>query len=189
MSGPAFGVTFDDAALAEDLEHSSAPGRVVGLDARRQFAAHGIEVALLRPCRDGTRLPGCVKTYLPAPPGLGHGLRGAAQRARSAIHALRRVRQTPPPTRRPAQRRPARRPSAREGLNRPANREMAADDTILPNTPVARRRDRASREAGQRAGGGDRRPRPSRVHQIKKPTRAMGPSTADATRSVHVDVR
>ena len=73
MLGPAFGVTFDDAALAQDLAHASAPGRVVALDARRQFAAHGIEVALLRPCRDegrdGTRLPGCVKTYLPAPAG------------------------------------------------------------------------------------------------------------------------
>lgn len=73
MSGRAFGVTFDDAALAEDLAHTSAPGRVVALDARRHFAAHGIEVALLRPChdegRDGTRLPRCVKTYLPAPLG------------------------------------------------------------------------------------------------------------------------
>lgn len=45
----------------------------MALDARRQFAAHGIEAAQLRPCRDegrdGTRLPGCVKTYLPAPAG------------------------------------------------------------------------------------------------------------------------
>lgn len=73
MPGPAFGVTFDDGALAEDLAHSGARGRIVALDARRQFAAHGIAVALLRPCRDegrdGTRLPGCVKTYLPAPVG------------------------------------------------------------------------------------------------------------------------
>jgi len=73
MSGPAFGVTFDDGALAEDLAHASAPGRIVALDVRRKFAAHGIEAALLRPCRDegrdGTRLPGCVKTYLPAPVG------------------------------------------------------------------------------------------------------------------------
>ena len=41
MSRPAFVVTFDDAALAEDLAHTSAPGRVVALDARRQFAADG----------------------------------------------------------------------------------------------------------------------------------------------------
>lgn len=41
MSGAAFGVTFDDAALAEDLAHASAPGRAVALDARRQFAANG----------------------------------------------------------------------------------------------------------------------------------------------------
>jgi len=71
--GPAFGATFDDAALAEDLEHASAPGRAVALDARRQFGAYGVAVALLRPCldegRDGTRLPRCVKTYLPAPAG------------------------------------------------------------------------------------------------------------------------
>ncbi|MGI8592846.1 MAG: hypothetical protein ACR2ML_00465 [Solirubrobacteraceae bacterium] len=71
--GPAFGVTFDDVALAEDLAHASAPGRVVALDARRQFAAHGVPAPLLRPCldegRDGTRLPGCVKTYLPVPAG------------------------------------------------------------------------------------------------------------------------
>jgi hypothetical protein len=71
--GRRFGVTFDDADLAEDLEHASAAGRIVALDARRQFAIHGIPVALLRPCvaeaRDGTRLPGCVKTYLPAPLG------------------------------------------------------------------------------------------------------------------------
>ncbi|MDX6719874.1 MAG: hypothetical protein QOJ63_2128 [Solirubrobacteraceae bacterium] len=52
MSGRGFGVTFDDAALAEDLAHTSAAGRVVALDARRHFAAHGIEVALLRPCHD-----------------------------------------------------------------------------------------------------------------------------------------
>jgi hypothetical protein len=68
MPDAVFGVEFDDAALAEDLTHTSAPGRMVALDARREFAAHGIAVALLRPCRDegrdGTRLPGCVKTYL-----------------------------------------------------------------------------------------------------------------------------
>ncbi len=73
MPGAAFGVTFDDGTLAEDLAHASARGRIVALDARRQLAAHGIAVTLLRPCRDeasdGTRLPGCVKTYLPAPAG------------------------------------------------------------------------------------------------------------------------
>lgn len=71
--GPTFTVTFDDAALAEDLAHTSAPGRAVALHARRQLAAHGIPAARLRPClsegRDGTQLPGCVKTYLPAPAG------------------------------------------------------------------------------------------------------------------------
>lgn len=73
MTSPAFVVTFDDTALADDLAHTSAPGRVVALDARRQFGTHGIAAALLRPCsdegRDGSRLPRCVKTYLPAPIG------------------------------------------------------------------------------------------------------------------------
>jgi hypothetical protein len=59
--------------LARDIEHASAAGRVVALDARRQFAAHGVTAAMLRSClsegRDGTRLPGCVKTCLPAPAG------------------------------------------------------------------------------------------------------------------------
>lgn len=71
--GAAFRVAFDDPGLAEDLAHTSAAGRLVALDARRQIALHGISVALLRPCldegRDGTRLPRCVKTYLPAPAG------------------------------------------------------------------------------------------------------------------------
>lgn len=73
MQGPVFRVTFDDASLAEDLAHASAAGRTVALDARRKLAAHGIARSLLRPCsaegRDGTRLAGCVKTYLPAPAG------------------------------------------------------------------------------------------------------------------------
>jgi hypothetical protein len=89
MARPAFVVTFDDAALAEDLAHASAPGRVVALDARRQFAAHGIEVGVLRPCRDegrdGTRLSGCVKTYLHC---LAFGRRHPLRTGQSSVYEL-----------------------------------------------------------------------------------------------------
>lgn len=60
-------------ALAEHLRHASPSGRQVALDARRSFDRDGIDVAELRPCdpeaRDDTRLPNCVKTYLPVPAG------------------------------------------------------------------------------------------------------------------------
>jgi hypothetical protein len=42
-------------------------------DARSQFERDGIEIKSLRRCdpegRDGTRLPACIKVYLPAPNG------------------------------------------------------------------------------------------------------------------------
>ncbi|CAN5464335.1 hypothetical protein BH20ACT18_BH20ACT18_05710 [soil metagenome] len=64
-----FDVVFDDARLNEDLEHASAAGRSVGHAARRRLVRDGIAASALRPCepeaRDGTRLPGSVKTYLP----------------------------------------------------------------------------------------------------------------------------
>jgi hypothetical protein len=73
MSSPAFVVTFDDAALAEDLAHTSAPGRVVALDARRQFGAPRDRGRSAAACsdegRDRSRLPRCMKTYVPAPIG------------------------------------------------------------------------------------------------------------------------
>jgi hypothetical protein len=71
--GPRFGLRIEEAWLANDLAHASAAARaaieplVVGL---RQY---GVPVGWLRPCeaeaRDGTRLPGCVKLYIPQPAG------------------------------------------------------------------------------------------------------------------------
>lgn len=73
--GPTFTVTFDDAALAEDLAHTSAPGRAVAVDARGQLAANGIPAALLRPClsegRDGTQCPAASRPTCPHPPATG----------------------------------------------------------------------------------------------------------------------
>jgi hypothetical protein len=67
--GATFDVAFDDARLNEDLEHVGAAGRPVGEAAHRRLAREGIAASALRPCdpdgRDGTRLSGCVKTYLP----------------------------------------------------------------------------------------------------------------------------
>ncbi len=73
MSSPAFGVTFDDAALAEDLAHTSAPDG----SSRSTPAASSPPMGSRSPCcalaamRAATEhvCPGCVKTYLPAPVG------------------------------------------------------------------------------------------------------------------------
>ena len=66
---PRFSVRFDEEALAEDLAHASASGREVGERARLE--RDGIAVSELRACaaegRDGTRLAGCVKAYMPRP--------------------------------------------------------------------------------------------------------------------------
>jgi hypothetical protein len=73
-SEPVFPVGFDDDALAEDLEHLPAAAeealRVFRKTAQREG---GIPHSKLMACqaegRDGTRLPGCVKTYIPWPAG------------------------------------------------------------------------------------------------------------------------
>jgi hypothetical protein len=73
-SAPVFPVGFDDDALAEDLEHLPA-GAEVALRSFRKDAQRqgGIPRSRLMACqaegRDGTRLPGCVKTYIPWPDG------------------------------------------------------------------------------------------------------------------------
>jgi hypothetical protein len=71
--GATFRVEFDLAMLAEDSDHSSPKGRGVLRDAIRELGRHGIPTARLKACedsgRDGTSLPGCAKTYLPAPAG------------------------------------------------------------------------------------------------------------------------
>jgi len=74
QSEPVFPVGFDDDALAEDLEHLSAAAK----DALRVFRKlaqreGGIPRSKLKACqaegRDGTKLPGCVQTYIPWPDG------------------------------------------------------------------------------------------------------------------------
>lgn len=73
-SEPVFPVGFDDDALADDLEHLPASAEVAlrafRKDAQRQG---GIPRSRLMACqaegRDGTRLGGCVKTYIPWPGG------------------------------------------------------------------------------------------------------------------------
>jgi hypothetical protein len=71
---PVFPVGFDDDALAEDLGHLPAAAE----EALRQFRKTtrrqgGIPRSQLMACqaegRDGTSLPGCVKTYIPWPSG------------------------------------------------------------------------------------------------------------------------
>jgi hypothetical protein len=67
-----FRVVFS-AALEEDLEHATAAQRAIGRDAAQRLARDGLTKDQLWPCRaeerDGTRLAGCVKTYLPWPAG------------------------------------------------------------------------------------------------------------------------
>ena len=70
---PRFPVRFDDDAFAEDLAYASPAGRRVGQVERTRLEREGIAAADLRACspegRDGTRLGGLVKTYLPPPAG------------------------------------------------------------------------------------------------------------------------
>jgi hypothetical protein len=72
--GPRFRVRFDELAFAEDVVHPTPAGRTAALQARERLEQDGIAVDDLIPClaeaRDATRLPGCVKTYLPPPDGL-----------------------------------------------------------------------------------------------------------------------
>jgi hypothetical protein len=66
-------VRFDEEAFAEDLAHASPAGRAVAERERSRLERDGIAPNELRACepeaRDGTRLPGCATTYLPAPDG------------------------------------------------------------------------------------------------------------------------
>jgi len=74
QSEPVFPVGFDDDALEEDLAHLPASAE----EALRLFHKEvrqlgGIPKSRLKACqaegRDGTRLGGCVKTYIPWPDG------------------------------------------------------------------------------------------------------------------------
>lgn len=72
-SRAAFEVRVDERALAEDLAHASAAGRAAIEEAVGGFRANGVPVSSLKRCeaeaRDGTRLSGCVKAYIPQPAG------------------------------------------------------------------------------------------------------------------------
>lgn len=71
---PVFPVGFDEDALAEDLERLPAGAEIALREFRKELERQGgIPKSKLRACqaegRDGTRLSGCVKTYIPWPDG------------------------------------------------------------------------------------------------------------------------
>jgi hypothetical protein len=63
----------DERAFVEDLGRASEAARSAIEPAVRRLEADGVAVESLRPCeaeaRDGTRLGGCVKHYIPQPDG------------------------------------------------------------------------------------------------------------------------
>ena len=72
MPSGAYPVRVNADALAEDLAHTTPAGQDVG-EALAGELSRGTFTGELRRCdpegRDGTRLGGCVKTYLPPPAG------------------------------------------------------------------------------------------------------------------------
>jgi hypothetical protein len=73
-AGPVMPVFFDEHAIAEDLSHHPPVARnALDLFRREIDRDGGLPVSRLKRCeaegRDGTRLAGCVKTYVPWPTG------------------------------------------------------------------------------------------------------------------------
>lgn len=72
-SGPAFPVHVDERELAEDLGHATEAGRAAIERMIEGLKADGVPTVWLKRCdpeaQDGTRLPGCVKLYIPQPAG------------------------------------------------------------------------------------------------------------------------
>jgi hypothetical protein len=66
-------VIFDDLAFNEDVERASRSGRAIAIATRDAYERDDCSVEDLLACeaegRDSTRLPWCVKVYLPAPAG------------------------------------------------------------------------------------------------------------------------
>lgn len=66
-------VLFNEGAFAEDTMRSGRAGAEALREARSQFERDGVAIKTLRRCdpegRDGTKLPACLKVYLPAPSG------------------------------------------------------------------------------------------------------------------------
>jgi len=72
--GAHYRVEFNDATFAEDLEHTASDtGRTLAQGERDKLTADGLSYERLKACeaegRDGTRLPNCVKIYIPEPNG------------------------------------------------------------------------------------------------------------------------
>lgn len=73
-AGPLFPVVFDEHAIAEDLAHHPPVARHALELLRRELDRNGgIPASRLKRCEaegnDGTRLAGCLKTYVPWPTG------------------------------------------------------------------------------------------------------------------------
>jgi hypothetical protein len=72
-SGPTFPVHVDERELAEDLAHASEAGRAAIATLIERLKVDGAPTGWLKRCdaeaQDGTRLPGCVKVYIPQPAG------------------------------------------------------------------------------------------------------------------------
>lgn len=70
---PRFPVRLDEEAFGEDLYHATPAGKAIARSERARMEREGIATSELRTCAavgpDGTRLAGCVKTYLPRPDG------------------------------------------------------------------------------------------------------------------------
>lgn len=66
-------VVFDDEPWVEDLRRAGERGRAAAVEARARLERDGQLISQLRACdeegRDGTRLPACLKVYLPPPDG------------------------------------------------------------------------------------------------------------------------
>lgn len=64
---------FLEPAWSADLQGTTPAGLVAATDARKRLTANGVPATELRRCdaegRDGTRLDGCYKLYLPPPAG------------------------------------------------------------------------------------------------------------------------
>jgi hypothetical protein len=70
---PRFAVSVDDVLFEEDLAHATAAGRAAIVAVIDQLKSTGVPKSWLKRCqaegRDGTRLGGCVKIYVPHPDG------------------------------------------------------------------------------------------------------------------------
>lgn len=72
-SEPCFPARFDPDAFREDMARVTPAGRDAAEAARRRYEAGGVPRSELGECdpehRDGTKLPQCLKVYLPPPAG------------------------------------------------------------------------------------------------------------------------